>query len=212
MILYVNGDSHSLGVMPHDASRKSFVDILSEYFNLDVVNQACAAASADSVVRKTEHFVSTVTPNLVLIGWGAWDREEWLHDGKYYNAMEHWNKHLPDELQSKYQIWVNNLGPEYLNSNSKKAHTKIFDLHQSLSVKKIPHLFFNCMYNFFEISDTEKKDWNNCYIGPYDNNSSYYWYLTGGKFISDKWYHFGPEGHKAWADVLIKYIKENKIL
>ena len=157
MILYVNGDSHSLGVMPHDASRKSFVDILSEYFNLDVVNQACAAASADSVVRKTEHFVSTVTPNLVLIGWGAWDREEWLHDGKYYNAMEHWNKHLPDELQSKYQIWVNNLGPEYLNSNSKKLTQKYLIYISRCLLKKYPIYFLIVCIIFLKFQILRKK-------------------------------------------------------
>ena len=126
--------------------------------------------------------------------------------------MKRWGKNIPDVLESEYQTWLSNLGPEYLHTSSKKSHDKIFELHKSLTIKKIPHLFFNCMFDFFGIPVDEQKDWSNFHIGPYNTDLSYYWYLTKRQFASDDWYHFGEDGHRAWADFLIDYIKENKLL
>jgi hypothetical protein len=214
MILYVNGDSHSLGAMKSGESGSSFVEILSTKLNFPIRNDADLAASAQRIMRTTKQYIGSVdsTKIFVLIGWGTWEREEWEHDGKFYNIMQHWHKHLPDALQQRYHNWLADLNPDSIDKKSRQTHEEIFQLHQFLQRLKIPHLFFNCMYNFFGISDVQKKDWDNCYIGPYDNDASYYWYLNKQGYTSDKWYHFGPDGHHAWADFLIKYIETNKII
>ncbi len=214
MILYVNGDSHSLGALKDNSIGQSFVDIIADKFNLSVINQAESASSASRVIRTTREFFSKKDPKdiMVLIGWGTWEREEWESNGKYYNVMEHWYKHLPDELLEKYNVWVTSLNPDLIDAKSIHIHKEIYGLHQYLQEINVPHLFFNCMYNFFGIKESEMLNWNNCYVGPYTNDLSYYWYLTNRHFVSDHWYHFEQSGHQAWADVLIKYIKENNLL
>jgi hypothetical protein len=214
VILYVNGDSHSQGAMPTGLSGAGFVDIVAKTFNLNIHNDADAASSVPRVIRTTREYFSNKnnSNSLVLIGWGTWEREEWEHNGKHYNIMDSWYKHLPEELIDRYHNWINNNSPEKLEKNSRILHEEIYQLHQFFQESNIPHLFFNCMYNFFGINEEQKKDWNNCYLDPYDNNSSYYWYLHNQGYVSDKWYHFGPDGHAAWAKRLIDYIQEQKII
>ena len=214
MILYVNGDSHSLGAMKDKSIGQSFVDVIADKFNLPIINHAEHASSASRIIRTTREFFSKNDPKdiMVLIGWGTWEREEWEYNGKYYNIMQHWYKHLPDELLEKYNAWITSLTPDSIDEKSRSVHKEIYALHQFLMKRNIPHLFFNCMYNFFGIKESEMVDWNNCYIGPYTNDLSYYWYLTNKHFESDHWYHFGADGHQTWADFLISYIKENNLL
>ena len=214
MILYVNGDSHSLGAMKDNSIGQSFVDIIADKFNLSVINQAESASSASRIIRTTRDFFSKNYPKdiIVLIGWGTWEREEWEYQDKYYNVMKNWHTHLPEELHKRYDNWVKLLTPDLIDEKSRHIHKEIYGLHQYLQELKIPHLFFNCMYNFFSIKESEMLDWNNCYIGPYDNDLSYYWYLTKKHFDSDRWYHFDASGHRAWANFLISYIKENNLL
>ena len=214
MILYVNGDSHSRGIMPTGLSGSSFVDIVAKTFNLNIHNDADAASSAQRILRTTKDYIAITSADklFVLIGWGTWEREEWEHEGKFYNVMPLWYKHLPDALQQRYNAWADSLEPDHVDAKSRQIHEEIFNLHHWLQQQDIPHLFFNCMYNFFGIRPDQKKDWSNCYIGPYDNNASFYWYLTQQGYDSDKWYHFGPDGHQAWADRLISHIQEHQLL
>jgi hypothetical protein len=214
MILFVNGDSHSLGAMKPGSTGASFVDLVSQHLDCDVHNLSEAASSAQRILRTTKNYIATASADqlFVLIGWGTWEREEWEHEGKFYNVMPLWYKHLPDALQQRYHVWAAGLEPDHVDAKSRQIHEEIFDLHTWLQQQNIPHLFFNCMYNFFGIQPDQKKDWNNCYIGPYDNDASFYWYLTQKGYDSDKWYHFGPDGHRAWADCLISYIQEHKLL
>jgi hypothetical protein len=214
MKLYVNGDSHSMGAMKDKSTGQSFVNIIADKFNLDVHNQAEHASSAYRIIRTTKEYFSknSSADTMVLIGWGTWEREEWSHDGKFYNVMEHWYKHLPPDLHERYQVWVKSLNPDLIDEKSRNIHEEIYQLHLYLQELKVPHLFFNCMYNFFGIKDSAQYDWNNCYLGPYDTKLSYYWYLTDRGFESDHWYHFDHTGHRAWADVLINHIEQNKII
>ena len=148
----------------------------------------------------------------MLIGWGSWEREEWEYNGEFYNVMRGWYKHLPKELQAQYKIWEESLTPDSIDKKSKIAHKEIYELHRFLQQLNIPHLFFNCMYNFFGITKDNELDWNNCYIGPYDTKLSYYWYLINQGHSCDHWYHFDNSAHKVWGEFLIEYIKKNKIL
>ena len=93
---------------------------------------------------------------------------------------------------------------------SRHYNNVLYNLHSELFYLGIPHVFFNCMYNFFSIKET--KDWGQSYIGPYDNDASYYWYLRNRGFVTDEWYHYGAQGHRAWADFLINYIDQNDII
>ena len=209
MILYVNGDSHSHGNNVKNRT-KTFASLLSQALNFELVNSAKSGASNDQIIRTTRDYLADNQPDLVVIGWSTWEREEWEYQGQYYNVNSSGHDQLPDLLITKYKQWVIEQTPETLVEKSQHSHEKIYKLHCELTEKKIPHVFFNCMYNFFEI--TNQLNWNHCYVGPYENNASYYWYLKERNFTTDDWYHYGEDGHKSWANFLIKYIEENKIL
>jgi hypothetical protein len=209
MILYVNGDSHCYGNNVKNRSR-TFANLLSLALGLALTNASRSGASNDSIIRTTRQYLAINQPSLIIIGWSTWEREEWEYQGQYYNVNSSGYDQLPDFLITRYKKWVVDQTPESLIEKSRQAHEKIYKLHCELIEKQIPHVFFNCMYNFFEIEN--QYDWSNRFVGPYENDSSYYWYLTKRNFTTDRWYHFAEDGHQAWADVLIKYIEDNKIL
>ena len=209
MILYVNGDSHSqgVGVQIHE----SYPVIVAKEFGLDIVNEAQTGASNARILRTSkEYLASQQTPDLVIIGWSTWEREEWQYENTYFNVNSSGHDPLPKILEHSYKKWVIEQTPEILNKKSSHWHKEIFQFHKELLQKNIKHIFFNCMYNFFQIED--KLDWDMNFIGPYDNDSSYYWWLTQQGYESDKWYHFRASGHQAWGNRLISYIKEHKLL
>ena len=209
MILYVNGDSHSQGMGVH--LHESYPVIVAKEFGLDIVNEAQTGASNARILRTSkEYLASQQTPDLVIIGWSTWEREEWQYENTYFNVNSSGHDPLPKILEHSYKKWVIEQTPEMLNKKSLHWHKEIFQFHKELLQKNIKHVFFNCMYNFFQIKD--KLDWDINFIGPYDNDSSYYWWLTQQGYESDKWYHFRASGHQAWGDRLISYIKEHKLL
>jgi hypothetical protein len=212
MILYVNGDSHSRGGLTVH-SNQSFATRVAKEFGLDIVNEAQSGASNARILRTSkEYFATQQSPTLVIIGWSTWEREEWQHENQYYNVNSSGHDPLPKALTDYYKKWVIDQTPDHLDAKSRQIHEEIYDLHLWLKQQRIPHLFFNCMYNFFGIQQDQKKDWNNCYIDPYDNDSSFYSYLTRCGFNSDDWYHFRNDAQRAWGDRLISYIKAHKLL
>ena len=208
MMLYVNGDSHSYGIGV--GTTETFVHGVANKFNLDLINQSKIGASNQSIIRTTQEYLKNNTPDLVLIGWTTWEREEWTHNGKYYNVNSSGHDVLPAELENKYKVWVTEQTSDTLNTKSQYWHNKIYNLHLDLQKENIPHLFFNCMYNFFKI--VNHVDWNRNYVGPYENNYSYYWYLKNLGHVTDKWYHYKKDGHHAWAKLLIEYIENHDII
>ena len=209
MILYVNGDSHSHGM--HLNPDEKFSNIVAKEFGFNVINAAQIGASNASILRTTRKYLASgTTPDLILIGWTTWEREEWYYQNQYYNVNSSGHDQLPKELQELYKNWVIEQTPEMLNAKSMHCHNQIFEFHQELTQKNIKHLFFNCMYNFFQ--PNEQREWGTNFIEPYNNEASYYWWLTKQGLSSNNWYHFDADGHAAWAKRLIKYIQEEKII
>jgi hypothetical protein len=206
MILYVNGDSHSygLGVDP----KQTFAYRVARHFGLTLVNHAQVAASNQRILRTTRDYLKHQEPAMVLIGWSTWEREEWLHDDQYYDVNSSGHSGLPTELHTQYKQWVIEQTADAVDVKSQQYHADIYQLHQDL--KNTNHLFFNCMYNFFKI--LEPVDWQDNYVGPYDNDLSYYHYLKSLGYTTDAWYHYGADAHTAWADRLIKHIEESNLL
>ena len=212
MLLYANGDSHSLGAMKDGASGKSFVELVANHFNLDLVNESEGASSATRIIRTTQNYLSKNKPRLVLVGWGTWEREEWLHNNQYYNVMVGWYKHLPEQLLSKYNSWAEQQDYDTLVKKSCLVHEQIHRLHRLLEACSIPHLFFNCMYDFQGIRTEDQYDWNNQYVDPYNSARSYVWYMKNANYEHDKWYHFPQQAHHEWANVLINHIEQNDLI
>ena len=200
MLLYANGDSHT--------APWSYVDILGEELAAEFVNQAQGGCSNASIIRRTREYIKHTRPDLIIIGWSTWEREEWQHNDQFFNVNSSGHDVLPIELQDQYKDWVTTQTQKTLNKKSKHWHTKIFEFHQELGT--IPHVFFNCMYDFFNIKYTYP--WGKSFIGPYNNDLSYYHWLKAQGCEADKWYHYKVDGHQMWAKRVINYIKENKIL
>ena len=84
MILYVNGDSHSAGTGLN--VNESYPALLADYLNAQLINQSFSGASNQRILRTTREFLETTRPDVVVIGWSTWEREEWEHRGNFYNV------------------------------------------------------------------------------------------------------------------------------
>jgi hypothetical protein len=222
MILYVNGDSHSagaeavnpycfaiddplywgLGRRPHpDNERVSYGCQLANQLGAILHCDAESASSNARIVRTTTDYINDNKPDLLIIGWSTWEREEWWHQA----TMRFWQVNAggmgedwPDNIKEKYRDWIVNLDYQ---AAVNKAHRAIYNFHLSLNEKGINHYFFTCYEPF---ANTTELDWNGSYLEPYDKNYTYYnWCIAQGfKTVNPKSYHFGPDAHAAWADFL----------
>ena len=222
MILYVNGDSHSagaeavndycfadddpfyhaLGRIPHpDNERASYgCNIANELFAI-LHCDAESASSNSRIIRTTQEYLKTTTPDFVIIGWSTWEREEWLHEDVYWQINAGGVGHdWPDAVKEQYQDYIVNLD---WTAATTRAHDQIFELHTELADLKIPHLFFNT-YNDF--SNQISRDWGESYISPYNPGMTYWKWLTDQGFKSNQSYHFGADAHRKWAEFLLPYL------
>lgn len=222
MILYVNGDSHSAGA--EAVNTYSFARDDSLYWNMDRephpdnlrVSYGCelanmlgailqcdaeSASSNDRIIRTTYDSLEIVKPELVIIGWSTWEREEWWHE----TTQRYWQVNAggighdwPAEIKDQYRGYIANLNYDHAVRN---AHGKIHQLHRYLADKQIPHIFFN---TFEPFTNLPKFDWGNSYIHPYDPEYTYYNWLKacGFKTVRPDSYHFGPDAHRSWAEFL----------
>ena len=233
MILFVNGDSHTaaaeavnphafaeddadlayLGRTPHPANLAvSWGRRLSETLKAGF---HCAAESASSnarILRTTRDWLrQQVTYNdlLLIIQWSTWEREEWLHEGVYYQVGASGIDHVPQALQKKYRNFVT--GTDW-KLKTHQAHKEIWDFHQELADQGVCHIFFNGNNDFDCITD--RQDWGFNYIGPYDPKMTYDAIIRshGIDTVMPGSWHFGPEGHSAFHRFILKYIVNNKFV
>ena len=239
MIVYVNGDSHSAGAealnlhafaeddgLYYGLGRKPHPENLKVSYGCNIANElgailvcdAESASSNDRIFRTSWDRLQGVQnmpvdrPDLVIIGWSTWEREEWSHEGVYYQVTASGTDDVPDKLKERYKKWViEQSDPTVINNKLIKVHERIIDLHIALEDKRIPHLFFNTFQSLHNIRNlmhlgAEPVDWNGCYIGPYDEDLSYYNWLKGQGFetATPESYHFRADAHRAWAEFLIQ--------
>jgi hypothetical protein len=211
MILYVNGDSNSSGA-ELDNLAQSWPCLLAKQLGLTLVNEAKSGGSNPRILRTADNFTThTNTKNIfVVIGWTSWEREEWQHGSMYYDVNAGGHDNLPSDLKLKYKIWVTDQTQETRESKSQVTHEHIHKLHCHYKEKNIPHLFFNALMPF--LHSGKQLDWHNNFLGPYDNDLSYYWYLKNHGWETTKNNHHLNNAQAIWADVLYNYIQENKLL
>jgi len=236
MILYINGDSHTaaaeavnphafaeddgrlahLGRLPHPDNLgvswgRRLSDTLKAVFHCD----AESAASNDRILRTTRAWLENNQKNwyrtTVIIQWSTWEREEWLHNGVYYQVGSSGIDHVPQDLQEKYRNYV--IGTDW-KFKTQQAHGQIWQLHQDLQELKIPHLFFNGNNDFSNINHSERKDWGINYIDCYDPEQTYHSVLqkNGYQTVSPNSYHYGRDAHSFWASHVLQNLINNKIV
>lgn len=226
MILYVNGDSNSAGAeavntycfaeddpLYYSLGRQPHPDNLRVSYGCELANMMyaileCDAESASSnhrIARTTHEYLSNFpnnsVPDLVVIGWSTWEREEWWDQetARYWQVNAGGIGHdWPDSIKARYKDYVAYMD---VDMAMQQAHAKIWQLHRDLVNKNINHVFFNCFEPFGNIPNF---DWQDSYIEPYDPNYTYYNWLTqkGFKTVNPDSYHFGADAHAAWAEFL----------
>lgn len=231
MILYVNGDSHSagaeavnnhcfaqddpayssLGRQPHpDNLKVSYSQILANNLGYELVCDAESGSSNDRIIRTTLEYLKHNTPDLIVIGWATWEREEVLIDGNYYQFSAGWITDcwppIPTNVTEQYKQWVTDRDDTQTYCES--AQKQIWGLHQQL--RDIPHLFFNT-YRGLTVKD--QFDFDTSYLNPYEFNFSYSLWLKnqGYQTVNQNSFHFGPDAHQAWANHLTNMLKDRII-
>ena len=234
MILYVNGDSHTaaaeavnahafaeddpalyyLGRLPHPENLQvSWGKLLSLAFNAGFQCEAESASSNARILRTARAWLeerkNSLEKKLIVIQWSTWEREEWLHEGVYYQVNASGKDSVPDELYGRYRSYVVNVDWQ---TKTQQAHDEIWAFHQELLGQNIPHVFFNGNNDFSLIQD--QRDWGVNYIEPYNPNSTYHARLqaAGIETVMPDSYHYGRDGHSWWFKYLLNYLMTNKFV
>jgi hypothetical protein len=233
MILYVNGCSHTAAAeavvpdafavddgkngidrRPHPANlAASWCTKLAKSLNAELVCDAESGSSNDRILRTTQHWVDSnadkLSDTFVVIQWTTWEREEWLHNGTYYQVNASGADWIPTDLRLRYKQYV--ADHDYW-AKTQEWYEKIWDLHIELEHKKVTHLFYNGWSTFSDIPD--KKNFGKNYIDPYDRALSYNSVLVnnGFEWVTPNSYHFDAKGHCFWANYVLQYIKQNNLV
>ena len=243
MILYVNGDSHTAGAeavnsyafaqddpLYYGLGRQPHPDNLQASYSCDIANRLFAvlhcdaelASSNDRILRTTREYLIDHQPDLIIIGWATWEREEWLHNNQWFQLTAGGRDSVPEELREKYQAWV--VDQTHVTREKKMLfwHDQIWQFHLELQQAKIPHLFFNTYSDFSNIRTGQitnqatetipnEHDWDNCYIEPYQSEFTYFNWLKSQGFatVNSNSYHYGAAAHRAWAEFVYQnYIEK----
>ena len=233
MILYVNGDSHTAAAeavnshafaeddrkywymerRPHpDNIAVSWGRLLADRLKANFYCDAESASCNDRIMRTTKEWIS-LHPNqlhrtTMIIQWSTWEREEWLIDDKYYQVNASGVDDVPESHQQQYKEYI--AGVDW-QQKTQEAHLKIWNFHLWLQSRDIKHVFFNGNNDFSKISNTQ--DWGTSYIGPYDPKCTYNAILSQ-KYdtVSPLSYHYGAEAHRNWANYILHYLIDNKLV
>ena len=204
-----------MGRQPHpDNLRVSYGCELANLMGAILECDAESASSNDRILRTTYEYLSNFPndskPDLVIIGWSTWEREEWWDE----DTQQYWQVNAggigddwPDNIKEQYKNYIANLDMKHALS---KAANKIWLLHQDLQAKNINHLFFNC---FEPLRGMPKAEWNGCYLEPYNTEYTYYnWCINKGfKTVRPDSYHFGVDAHCAWAEFLYQHLVQKNL-
>ena len=234
MILYVNGDSHTAGAeavnvhaFAEDDPQLFYLGRAPHPENLAVtwgkqlsltLNAGfhCAAESGSSnarILRTTREWINSgrsVDANqLLIIQWSTWEREEWLHNGTYYQVGASGIDDVPDELKEQYKNYVVNVN---WHDKTEQAHKDIWQLHEELMDLGTKHIFFNGNNNFSTVKN--KKSWGPNYIGPYDPDLTFDAVIRskGIDTVMPNSWHFGRDGHSAFHRFMLDYIVKHKFV
>lgn len=233
MILYTNGDSHTagaeavvpagwaqddpllyhLGRAPHPYNAAvSWGCRLASALGAEWVNHAQSGSSNHRIVRTTREWLSNHTHRrdvLVIIQWSTWEREEWRHKKDWIQVTASGTDSVPRKLADRYRQWVCDIDWPAV---TKRWHDEIWQFHEELQAQGIKHVFFNGNTDFARITD--RRDWAHCYFGAYDAQKSFNGLLRswGHATVNPKSWHFGPESHRVWSEIMLQYLLDNNMV
>lgn len=231
MILYANGCSHTAAAeavvpdafavddgkngidrRPHPLNlAASWCSHLAQDLGWTLVCDAESAASNDRIARTTREWIADNPDKLsnvfMVIQWTTWEREEWLHNGTWYQVNTSGADWVPAELQQRYRQFIIDVD---WTEKTHQAHAQIWTLHAELQHLKIPHLFYNGYSTFDQVQN--QYNWGTSYLDPYSDQHSYNAILQQNGHVPTKGYHFDAKGHCFWAGYLLQYIKQHNLV
>jgi hypothetical protein len=234
MILYINGCSHTaaaeavhpaafaeddgnymhLGRRPHPLNLvASWGYKLGDLLNVESYIDAESAAGNDRIIRTTREWIANnpekLDRTMMVIQWTTWEREEWLHNGTWYQVNASGIDWVPKELEQRYKEFVVSVD---WNVKTVEAHEKIWRLHLELEQLGVRHVFFSGHSTFSDIQD--QRDWGVSYMDPYDRNKSFNAVLknNGFDYVNPQSYHFGADAHSFWASYVLQYLHQHQLL
>lgn len=228
MKLYINGDSHTaaaeavvphafaeddpelyhLGRKPHPANFSvSWAQQLAKLMGASEF--CCDAESASSnsrILRTSRSWLASNRPDLVIIQWSTWERQEWLIDDTYYQINASGIDHVPQSHQEQYKQFVASV--DWITC-TQQAHEEVWNFHLELEQQGIPHVFFNGNTDFSRITD--RQNWKNNYLAPYDPSQTFDSILqqNGHSRLPNSW-HFGKQAHSFFAQFMLQYCIDNQ--
>ena len=213
MKILFNGDSNMAGEELLDRSQ-SMSGVIARHFDAESVNLSLSGASNERIYNTTLAYLDkNPPPDLVIIGWSEHGREQWYQNGQFHEVNNLGvGQNLPDQLRRRYQFWKNYIQRDehWFRVMGVYWHNKIFNLHTMLLEKNIPHYFFNAFFAFPHPLK-EQLDWKNHFYRPYYQNHCYVSWCRerGHEEITPGWQHFDENAHQAWAEELIKTMRED---
>lgn len=233
MILYVNGCSHTAAAeaavpetfavddgqngidrRPHPENLAvSWCTRLAQSLGVEMHCDAESASSNARIIRTTRDWIANnpdrLSDTFMIIQWSTWEREEWLHNGIWYQVNASGWDIVPPELKDRYKQYVVDVD---WNVATRTAHDQIWALHQELDQLKIPHLFYNGHSTFSDLP--ADRDWGKAYIFPYSIDHSYNAVCrnNGFDYVNPRTYHFGADAHCFWAKYVLNYINQNNLI
>lgn len=235
MILYVNGCSHTAAAeavvpdcfavddgrngidrRPHPKNlAASWCSHVAQALNADLICDAESGSSNARIIRTTKAWVESnsekLSETLMIVQWTTWEREEWLHNGTWFQVNASGIDWVPNELQLRYKNFIASID---WDACTDQAHDQIWHLHQWLDNKNVNHVFFSGHSTFSDIVGQKQQNWGLSYMDPYKRNQSYHnWLLAnGGCYANPQSYHFDAKSHRLWAQQVLQYINHNHIV
>lgn len=236
MILYVNGDSHTaaaeavnpyafaeddpavfyMGRAPHPANLDvSWGKLLSAMIKAGFKCDAESAGSNERILRTSQTWLDNTDYRageiLMVIQWSTWERQEWLINGTYYQINASGTDHVPADHVNRYRQYISSVDWQECTQH---WHDRIWQFHLDLEERGIRHVFFNGNNDFAKIAPEDRRDWDGCYIDPYDAKMTYDQWLRshGHDTVAPNSWHFGRQAHAAWARFVLQYIVKNKLV
>lgn len=235
MILYANGCSHTAAAeavvpavfavddgrngidrRPHPKNlAASWCSHVARALDADLICDAESGSSNARIIRTTKAWVESnaekLSQTLMIIQWTTWEREEWLHNGTWFQVNASGIDWVPPNLQLRYKNFIASIDWDVCTA---QAHDQIWQLHKWLNRLDVKHVFFSGHSTFSDIADQNQHNWGLSYMHPYQRDQSYHnWLLAnGGCYANPQSYHFDAASHRLWAQHVLQYINRNQIV
>jgi len=185
-----------------------FADQLSQPFRCWGKN----GASNYWIQTHVEYFLSDETwspDTFLLIGWTSWEREEWPWLYSNISVCGGPDFGVPAAMKARYEQWKSTLTRDYMHACLEIWHERIYQVHEQLHERGVPHLFWTTYDNFKDLED--HRNWHGAFYRPYDPYGcmSKWFEANNVQAVAGDPFHYGVDGHQAWGVELANYAKTN---